>query len=113
MKIIRKKDSLQIKKPEGTKVDYFLRDEYELHYNEKIWEMIDGELTVCYKKDGRLFREIVYAGDFIETENTMHTFINHTDRIVRFKTRLIVFKQVLQGVNKRDILKNDKILENI
>lgn len=35
MKIIRKKEAIHVDKPEGVKVDYYLRKEYELHYNEQ------------------------------------------------------------------------------
>ncbi len=65
MKIVPKDQALHVSKPEGTKVDYFLFDEYEVHYNEQvqgsiqtwhhhqtIWEtlyIIEGELTAKWK----------------------------------------------------------------
>ncbi len=36
MKIIHKKEAIHIDKPEGTSVDYYLRKEYEVHYNEQV-----------------------------------------------------------------------------
>ena len=36
MKIIKKSDAIHVDKPEGTKVDYYLRNEYEVHYNEQV-----------------------------------------------------------------------------
>ena len=123
MKIIHKKNALHIDKPEGTKVDYYLRDEYEVHYNEQIpkstqtWHhheqiletlyIIDGELTAKWKENGEVVEEIVRAGDLIETEDTPHTFINHTDRVARF----LVIKQVLSGEDKRELLKTDKVVD--
>ena len=96
MKIIRKQEVGSISKPEGTKVSYFLFDEYEIHYNEQIakssqtwhhhktiWEtlfIIEGELTARWKDNGEIRSEVVKAGDIVETERTPHTFINHTDK---------------------------------
>lgn len=123
MKIIHKKDIPHVDKPEGTKVDYYLRKEYELHYNEQIpkttqtWHhhktilesiyIIKGELTAEWKLDGKLYKEIVKAGDLIETEDTPHTFTNHTDKIIKF----IVIKQVPSGEDKTQLLKTDKVID--
>lgn len=123
MKIIHKKNALHTDKSEGVKVDYYLRDEYEVHYNEQIpkstqiWHhheqiletlyIIDGELTAKWKENNEIVEEIVRAGDLIETEDTPHTFINHTDRMVKF----LVIKQVLSGEDKRELLKTDKVVD--
>lgn len=123
MQIIHKKDVLHVDKPEGTKVDYYLRKEYELHYNEqtpgttqtwhhheKILEslfIIEGELTVEWKEDGQIKKDIVGVGDLIETEDTPHTFTNHTDKFVKF----IVVKQVPSGEDKVELLKTDKVID--
>jgi quercetin dioxygenase-like cupin family protein len=123
MKIIRKQEAVNISKPEGVKVEYFLFDEYEVHYNEQIagstttwhyhktiWEtlfIIEGELTVQWKDDnGEIKSEIVKAGDLIEVERIPHAFTNHTDRVVKF----LVTKQILKGDNCRDIFKTDKVV---
>lgn len=124
MKIISAKDVLHVVKPEGTDVRYYLFDEYELHYNEqkphttqtwhtheKIWEtlyIIEGQLLAKWKEETQEKEQIVKAGDLIETEHTSHTFINNTDSVVKF----IVIKQVLSGQNKRNLLKNDKIIDS-
>ena len=123
MKIIHKNDALHVNKPEGTKVDYYLREEYEVHYNEQVpkstqtWHhheqiletlfVIEGELTAKWKENGKVVEEIVRAGDLIETEDTPHTFTNHTNKTVKF----LVIKQVPSGKNKRELLKTDKIVD--
>ncbi len=123
MKIIKKTEAIHVDKPEGTKVDYYLRDEYEVHYNEQFagstqtWHhhekisetlfIIEGELTAKWKENDVEKTQIVSTGDLIESENTSHTFVNHTDKIVKF----IVIKQVLTGENKVDLLKNDKVID--
>ncbi|KKR22073.1 MAG: hypothetical protein UT48_C0001G0086 [Parcubacteria group bacterium GW2011_GWE2_39_37] len=123
MKIVQREKSLSVSKPEGTNVRYYIRQEYELHYNEQVagssqvWHhhkkileslyIIEGELTAEWKVGEKTKNQIVKAGDLIETENTPHTFINHTDKIVKF----IVIKQVPTGEDKRGILKTDKVID--
>lgn len=123
MKIIHPKDTLQVSKPEGTDVTYFLRPEYEVHYNEQkpgttqtwhhhetVWEtlyIIEGELKVKWKENDKEKEEIVRVGDLIETERTPHTFTNHTNGLVKF----LVIKQVLSGENKSELLKSDKVID--
>jgi uncharacterized cupin superfamily protein len=123
MKIIHPKDALHVSKPEGTNVTYFLFPEYEIHANEqvpnstqtwhhheKIWEtlyIIEGELVARWREGGIEKIEVVKAGDLIESENTPHTFENATDQVVKF----LVIKQILSGQDKRDVLKNDKVID--
>lgn len=123
MKITAKQNAIHVDKATGIKVDYYLFDEYEVHYNEQppkstqewhhhetIWEtlyIIEGELVAKWKENGEEKFQIVKAGDIIETEHTPHTFENKTETVVKF----LVFKQVLSGENKRELLKTDKILE--
>ena len=123
MKIVHKNSALHADKTEGISVDYYLRQEYELHYNEqapktarawhhhkKILEvlfMLDGELTAKWKMNGKTKKQIIRAGDLVETENTPHTFINHTDKTVKF----IVIKLVPTSKNKRKLLKTDKVVD--
>ncbi len=123
MKIIRPKDVIQVSKPEGTNVTYFLRPEYEVlyneqiphstqtwHHHEKIWEtlyIIEGELTARWKEWDKEMEDVVRAGDLIEGENSSHTFENNSDKVVKF----IVIKQVLSGKDKREILLTDKVID--
>jgi len=123
MKIIHKSEANHIEKPEGNIVDYYLRPEYEVHYNEQpphttvtwhyhenIFEslfIISGELTAKWKEGNKDKEEIVKAGDLIEVGNSPHTFTNHTDKITKF----IVIKQVLSGQDKTEIFKTDKVTE--
>ena len=123
MRIIEKNNAINVAKPEGTKITYFLFDEYEVHYNEqlpgstqkwhhheKVWEtifMIEGELTAKWKDGGEIKEQIVRAGDLVEVENTPHTFTNHTDKTAKF----LVIKQVLKGSNIRELMKSDKVVD--
>jgi len=123
MKIIHKEDALHFTNSEGTAVNLFLRDEYSVYYNEilphatQTWHhhdqvlethfIIEGELTVKWREDEQEIEEIVTAGDLTEAEHTPHTFMNHTDQVVKF----LVIKQVPSGQNKIEILKTDKVLD--
>jgi len=123
MNIVRSSDVNFVSKPEGTSVHYYLFNDYELHYNEqapntsqtwhhheKIWEtlyIIEGNLRVEWKEDGKVNSEIVSNGDLIETERTPHTFVNASDEIVRF----IVIKRMPSDEDFRNVFKNDKVLD--
>jgi len=123
MKIVHKQDAIHVSKPEGTNVVYYLFKEYEIHYNEqvpqstqvwhhheKIWEtiyLIEGELAVKWREGENEKEAIIKAGDLVEAERTPHTFINHTDGMVKF----LVLKRMPQEKDLSDIFKNDKVLE--
>ncbi|XOU94956.1 MAG: cupin domain-containing protein [Candidatus Kerfeldbacteria bacterium] len=123
MKIFTNKDSIHVDKEVGISVDYYLRDEYEVHYNKQIsgavqdWHhhekisetiyIINGELLAEWKDNDKLNSVIVKTGDLIETEKSPHTFTNNSGKDVEF----LVIKHLLSGKNKREILKNDKVLD--
>ena len=123
MKIVQKSEAIHIDKPEGTKIDYYLRDEYEIHYNEQVpnstqtWHhhehiletifIIKGNLLAKWKENDAVNEKMLSTGDLIETENTTHTFTNNSDKVVKF----IVIKQVLSGVDKKELFKTDKVLD--
>lgn len=123
MKIYHKKDAVNVSKPEGTNVTYYLFSEYEVHYNEQVpnsiqtWHhhekiretiyIIEGELTAKWKENGNEKIETLRAGDLVETERTPHTFSNESGKIVKF----LVIKQIPVGIDYREVLKNDKIID--
>lgn len=123
MKIISAKNVPHIKKPEGADVHYYLFKDYEVHYNEQaphttqtwhhhevIWEtlyMIDNELVVKWKEDGEVKKQLVKAGDLIDTERSPHTFSNDSDATVRF----LVIKRMPTELDHSEILKSDKVLD--
>ena len=123
MKIIPKNQALHVEKPEGTIVDYHMREEYEIHYNEMIpgtiqkWHhhtkiseiilILEGELTLKWKENDEMHEQIVRHGDLIELENSSHTLFNHTNKNVK----LVVLKLILSGESKEHLFKNDKVLD--
>lgn len=123
MKITHRKDVIYVEKPEGVNVAYYLFSEYEVHvdeqlpnttqtwhHHEKIWEtlyIVDGELTAQWKENGEIKKEKVQTGDLIESEHTPHTYSNDSDKVVKY----IVIKQVLNGNDKSQLLKTDKVVD--
>ena len=104
-------------------MDYYLFDDFEVHYNEQapyttqtwhrheqIWEslyIIDGELVARWKDEAGEHEETLCAGDYVETERTMHTFENVSDDTVRF----VVMKRMSTGKNYRETFKTDKVTD--
>ena len=123
MKIIRKNQAFHVNKQGEINVYYYLFKEYEVHYNEqnphtsqvwhhhdKVWEsiyIIEGELIAKWRENGDEKREHLKPGDFVETERSPHTFINDSGNKVKF----LVLKQIPQGKDNREILKNDKVID--
>lgn len=125
MKITTKQNAIHVDKEEGSSVDYYIFSEYEIHYNEikpgtvQLWHhhptisetlyIIEGEIEAHWlNAKGEKEKQVVKVGDVVEVENTPHTFINTSTSIVRF----IVFRFVPTGEDKKEIIKNDKVLDS-
>lgn len=123
MKITERESAVNVKKPDGTNLTYYLFDEYEIHFNElepgciqpwhhheTIWEtiyIIEGELTLKWKDKQENSEQILHPGDVAEVEDSPHSLSNQTKELSKF----IVLKQVLSGENHREIFKKDKIVD--
>jgi len=123
MRIISRKEALNVLKPEEINVSYYLFSDYEVHLNEqaphttqvwhhheKIWEtlfIIEGELIAKWKEDDKEKSQVLKVGDLVQTERSPHTFENSTDSIVKF----LVIKLMPSGKDFKEILKTDKILD--
>ena len=113
-------DAIQVTKDEGTKVAYYLFDEYEIHlntihpgtiqawhYHQAIEEIIlvtKGKMEVHYLQNGQQLQQIVKVNDLVLVKDSIHTFVNSGAQECQF----IVFRLVLEGKNKREIFKHDK-----
>ena len=124
MKIFRSAQAIHAEKPDGTRIKYYLFPEYEIHYNEippgtvqvlhhheQIEEtllILNGELEVLWRNDKMEEQTATLRkGDVIRTEKTPHTFANKSADVVSFA----VFKFVPSGINRRELLKRDKIID--
>jgi mannose-6-phosphate isomerase-like protein (cupin superfamily) len=81
----------------------------EWHYHSKIEEtlmIIKGELTCRWLEYDEEKSKKINANEIVRVGNSTHTFENETDEEVEF----IVFRFVPNGLDKRKIIKNDKVL---
>lgn len=117
-------DSINIDKENGTKVRYFIFDEYEIHINEiapystqrwhfhsKIEEtilIIKGELTCKWMEEEKEKVRTLCKDEIIRVKNSVHTFENNTNE----ETKFVVFRFVPDGTDKREIIKKDKTVVN-
>jgi len=121
LNVIHKKDSIHVSKANGTDVNYYIFDEAEIHvnsirphtiqewhYHEHISEnllMIKGKLLCRYLDPEKSEQDLYVAeGDLIDIGNSAHTFENDTEDVAEF----IIFRYVPSGINKREMIKNDK-----
>ena len=123
LNVIYQKDSIHVSKENGTDVDYYIFDEAEIHVNKikphtiQEWHfhkhisenllVIKGKLLFRYidseKKEQDLY---VTEGDLVDIGSSVHTFENDTEDVTEF----IIFRYVPSGVNKREVIKNDKMV---
>lgn len=121
MKFYTDKDAIQIHKDNGTDVSYFIYDEYEIHlnriaagsvqewhYHSRIEETLlitKGELTAYWLDNGIKKSRKIGINEIVRVGNSTHTFANETDSEVEF----VVFRFVPDHVDKKEIIKNDKV----
>lgn len=124
MEILRRDKALHRDKGDGTVVDYYIFREYEIHHNviapgttqqwhrhneiEETILLIDGELEARWREGEEAFVESVAAGDVVRVARSVHTFANVGQKQARF----VVFRLLLDGTDKRDLIRTDKILED-
>jgi mannose-6-phosphate isomerase-like protein (cupin superfamily) len=122
IEFLNKNDAINIHKANGTDVSYYIFNEFEIHmnkispksiqewhYHSKIEEtlmIIKGELTCRWLEYDEEKSKKINANEIVRVGNSTHTFENETDGEVEF----IVFRFVPNGVDKREIIKNDKVL---
>lgn len=123
MNIVRAGEATVVDKPEGTRVSYYMFDDYEVinnelaphaiqqwHHHETIGEtmfVIEGSLEVLWRENGEEKSEFLGPGDLAESEHSPHTLRNSSDQAVRF----VVIKRVPSGQNHRQTFKEDKVLD--
>ena len=121
LNVVHKKDSIHVSKSSGTDVNYYIFDEAEIHVNrinphaiqewhfhEHISEnllMTKGKLLCRYIDSEKAEQDFyVTEGDLIDIGSSIHTFENDTDDVAEF----VIFRYVPSGVNRREMIKNDK-----
>ena len=121
LNVIHKKDSIHVSKANGTDVNYYIFDEAEIHVNSirphtiQEWHfhkhisenllVIKGNLLCRYIDSEKNEQDLSLSeGDLVDIGSSVHTFENNTEDVTEF----IIFRYVPSGVNKREVIKNDK-----
>ena len=121
LNVIYQKDSIHVSKENGTDVDYYIFDEAEIHVNKikphtiQEWHfhkhisenllVIKGNLLCRYIDSEKNEQDLSLSeGDLVDIGSSVHTFENNTEDVTEF----IIFRYVPSGVNKREVIKNDK-----
>jgi mannose-6-phosphate isomerase-like protein (cupin superfamily) len=113
-------DSIYTDKGDGTQVNYYLFDEYEIHANviaagtvqgwhhhDRIIETLyvtSGSIEARWLEDGQVTTRRLDRGDIITVGSSVHTFANPYAEAAEF----LVFRLVPDGTDKRDVIKNDR-----
>ncbi|KHD37249.1 hypothetical protein NL50_07965 [Clostridium acetobutylicum] len=122
LKIYTKDDAVSVKKENGTEVDYFIFNEYEIHLNKipphSIQEyhkhrtideaviVTKGQIVLKWMEEGLEKSRVITKGMVIRMGNNIHTLENITDNFAEFN----VIRTVPTGRNNKEIIKNDKVL---
>lgn len=115
-------DAITVTKENKTKVSYYIFNEYEIHLNvlpsrseqewhyhtniEEVMVVTSGELVCKWKEKDASYEKRIQVGELVQVKNSVHTFANTSDEDVTF----IVFRLVLDGTDKREVIKHDKII---
>ena len=118
--ILNKTDAISIEKENGTLVDYFLFNEFEIHYNkipvncvqdwhshhaiEEIISVDQGELIVEWIENNAIFTKIVKEKEIIRMKNSIHRLSNRSNA----KVKCTIFRFVPQHRDNSQVIKNDK-----
>ncbi|WP_025869180.1 cupin domain-containing protein [Enterococcus crotali] len=121
IEIMTKNDSIFAKKEDGTNVNYYIFPEFEIHLNlvpgnttqewhthqsiEEILVITDGQIRVETIADGKKSHKDCQKGDVIRMNSSLHRILN----LQNIEATFAVFRFVPQGMDNREIIKNDKI----
>ncbi len=125
MNFIERGSTPHINKEHGTSIWYYIFPEHEIHYNEmqpnttQPWHhhvrtdesifIIKGRLRISWFDHEKQYSKDLDQGTVIRIEDSVHTVSNPTDDVSTF----IVFKFVPRGEDLHDLIKNDKVLDQV
>jgi mannose-6-phosphate isomerase-like protein (cupin superfamily) len=126
IEITRQARAIFVNKGNGTRVNYYIFPEFEIHDNEiapnteqewhhhkKIEEVLfinSGALTVRWldNKNG-VQKDELQPGDMIRVGASTHTFANNSTKPVHFT----VFRYVPDGTDKHELIKSDRYPDKV
>lgn len=126
LEIYNLNDSLHVIKENKTEVNYYLFDEYEIHLNkippyttqewhyhsliEEVILVVKGKLRCLWLENKRKYSQIIHEKELVRVNQSIHTLVNDSSEDCEF----VVFRLILDGKNKRNIIEKDKkIIKNV
>lgn len=126
MQFIERENVPSITKDHGTRTDYYIFPDHEIHYNEiaphtsqpwhhheKIAEelfVINGLLTISWLDENReIHNQDISAGTLVSVGKTVHTVSNNSAESASF----IVLKYMPTGKDVHEEIKNDKVNDRV
>lgn len=116
--IQKKETAISVEKENGTLVDYYLRDNFEVHNNviptgvvqdwhahleiEEIILILEGKITLEQVHGTKITSTILEKGDLVRLNNSIHRFLNNEERPCHF----VVFRFATE---EDVIIKEDKL----
>lgn len=114
-------EAISVEKENGTKVNYFLYPEFEIHQNvlpantiqdwhkhqaiEEIIVPTKGNVTIQVLEGNAIKTYTVNCGDVLRVKDSIHRIFGDTKEEVQFT----VFRFVPSGNDQSDKIKNDKV----
>lgn len=114
-------EAISVEKDNGTKVNYFLYPEFEIHQNvlpantiqdwhkhqaiEEIIVPTKGNVTIQVLEGNAIKTYTVNCGDVLRVKDSIHRIFGDTKEEVQFT----VFRFVPSGNDQSDKIKNDKV----
>ncbi len=114
-------DAISVEKDNGTKVNYFLHPEFEIHQNvlpantiqdwhkhqaiEEIIVPTKGNVTIQVLEDNAVRTYTANCGEVLRVKQSIHRIIGD----VKEETEFIVFRFVPTGSDQSDKIKHDKV----
>lgn len=114
-------DAISVEKDNGTKVNYFLYPEFEIHQNvlpantiqdwhkhqaiEEIIVPTKGNVTIQVLEDNAVRTYTANCGEVLRVKQSIHRIIGD----VKEETEFIVFRFVPTGSDQSDKIKHDKV----
>lgn len=120
IELLQSNDAISVFKENGTSVDYYIFDEFEIHKNiiaphsfqewhrhkiiDETYFVISGEIVFCWVENNKEQSITIRENDALCAKKSIHTIKNPTDQNAEF----LVFRMVPTGNSQREIIKTDK-----
>lgn len=123
MKITKQNQAISQIRDDGTNINYYIFDEYEIHAailpvgikqpwhhhtkQSEVIYVISGQIQFHYFDGQQKQIMVLHPGEVVEVEDTPHTFSNPFDQ----PCQMMAFRFIPTGKKTQHIIKSDKVLD--